>query len=158
MTKRVITITAALSAAVALGAAMLEIMTVQRASVAVRVGKGRATTLVTEVTRGQTVEVLERSGNWVKLKSGDKTGWSHKADLEPKKQAEGNIKVGGLQVGEVEEAGAGKGVGADAKIYAKQSGASTEPLEKLQKRRDAITDKGEWMKFAQEGNVGVGAR
>jgi hypothetical protein len=157
MTKRIIAVTAALSAAVALGAAMMETVQIESASVALRAKSGRAQPLVAELSKGQTAEVLERSGKWLKLKAGEHVGWAHEADLKPRNKAFSGtaVVVRDLTAGGVEEGAAGKGVGEGASVYAKSQGMNPAPLDGLVARRKQIVDSGEWVRFAEEGKVGV---
>lgn len=148
--------------ALSLGTAMAEDLTVKATNVTLRDEQSVMGAKVGDLATGTIVTVLERNGKWVKVKSGQLTGWAQEAEIDPtkKKDKGGNDffkamsgATGDTNSTELQESAAGKGVGDATGKYATANKLDPKKLDDLVKLRQQIVDSGAVKTFATEAGL-----
>lgn len=156
--KRTWTLAAAMAVGSLAGAAAAEDVYVNSAQAILRDGKGLAYNEVATVKKGGKLTVIERQGNWVKVRSGDnKEGWVSQSSLTANNPGGGmgdlsKLLGGGSSSSAASSAEAGKGLG-EALEYAKGRKLSLAGLEKMKAIRKSVKG-AELDAFMSEGKVG----
>lgn len=140
--------------AIALAAA--ESLTVESASVTLRVAADKYAPSAGEIKKGTTLDVIEKRSGFAKVRVDDKEAWVRLSDLKPRVAVGINASGAGEDgpVGSVADASAGKGLGPNAEQYARSKGGNPKQIDALIDRRNHLIDSGAWAKFAAEGKVG----
>jgi hypothetical protein len=151
---------AALTAAVALGAAAAAVVYVNAERLDVVDKKRSVAKTVVTVDRNAPLNVIAKEGNWYKVETGGKQGYVF-ANAVSDKPGQGGKNAGvslsavnGGPVPKLESAAAVKGLNANAQKYASTNGLNTSGLREVQRRREAISGD-EFERFLRQGKLGV---
>jgi hypothetical protein len=143
-------------------ASAIDSVVVENTLVRLRSQKGTMYAPVAEASKGQTLQVLETSGKWLKVQLGDKVGWIPEAELRPPSGGFASIAgdtranvTGGPGASPLSESAAGKGLNQTTYEFGRRNNLSPKPLEKLVAQRNEIIASGKWQAFAAEGKVGA---
>ncbi len=159
--KSKIALTIGVMTAVAIGAAVIEKVVVNSAEVTIREKDNNLSKKISSAAKGATLDVIEKKGDFLKVALAGKEGWIRKSDLEPRKIGKstgsiiGSALAGDGSAGEMEDAGAGKGLLKGAEDYARSVGVDPKRVDAIRDRTKRIVDNGEYEKFAAEGKVGA---
>lgn len=151
------TLAAAIAVASLTAVAHAEDLYVNSAQAILRDGKGLAYNEVATVKKGGKLTVIQREGNWVKVRADGKEGWVASSSLTPNNPGGGmgdlsKLLGGGSSSSAASSAEAGKGLG-EALVYAKNNRLSTAGLEQMKSIRKSVKGP-ELDAFMTEGNVG----
>jgi uncharacterized protein YgiM (DUF1202 family) len=135
---------AALTAAVALGAAAAAVVYVNAERLDVVDKKRSVAKTVTTVDRNAALNVIAQEGNWYKVEVGGKQGYVFASAVSTspgaaKGKGVALSAVKGGSVPQLESAAAVKGLGDGTRQYAIAGGLKTTGLEELIRRREAVT-------------------
>lgn len=120
-------------------------------------GKAGTADIVETVERNQTLDVLGREGNWVRVRTaGGKQGFVPQAALADSQGAGLDLSTitGGPSASEMSAGAAGKGFN-EVDQYASSHNLSQDGLHRMIQLRNSVNS-ADFRKFTQEGNVGAG--